>query len=159
MLIDPDFGVVLPLKDEAGEMSAAYRLCKTRDKDQEAAESDRLLYVAATRAQDKLILNGAISLSKSNRPSRLSGWLKQLAGPTGLSHQEINHNPDGSRAIKIDLMVGNTPMGCTVYEPNYHLAKAQIEAEDYEKKPQFCAHCGTKVPIEAKFCPSCGSVQ
>jgi len=35
----------------------------------------------------------------------------------------------------------------------------QIEAEDYGKKLQFCAHCGTKVPIEAKFCPSCGSIQ
>ncbi len=37
--------------------------------------------------------------------------------------------------------------------------EGQIEAEDYGTKPQFCAHCGTKVPIEAKFCPSCGSVQ
>jgi hypothetical protein len=35
----------------------------------------------------------------------------------------------------------------------------QIETEEYGEKPQFCAHCGTKVPIEAKFCPSCGSVQ
>jgi len=37
--------------------------------------------------------------------------------------------------------------------------EGQIEAENNGKRPQFCAHCGTKVPIEAKFCPSCGAVQ
>ena len=37
--------------------------------------------------------------------------------------------------------------------------KGQMEAEDYGKSPQFCAHCGAKVPVEAKFCPSCGSDQ
>ncbi|NVM17169.1 MAG: zinc-ribbon domain-containing protein [Candidatus Lokiarchaeota archaeon] len=37
--------------------------------------------------------------------------------------------------------------------------ESQMETEDYSKKPQFCAHCGTKVPVDAKFCPSCGSVQ
>ena len=34
-----------------------------------------------------------------------------------------------------------------------------VEAKNNGMRPQFCAHCGTKVPIEAKFCPSCGAVQ
>jgi len=37
--------------------------------------------------------------------------------------------------------------------------EGKMETEEYGKKPQFCTHCGTKVPIEAKFCPSCGSIQ
>jgi len=35
--------------------------------------------------------------------------------------------------------------------------EGQMEAADSEMSPQFCAHCGTKVPVGAKFCPSCGS--
>lgn len=35
----------------------------------------------------------------------------------------------------------------------------QTSAEDYRKRPMFCAHCGTKIPFEALFCPSCGSEQ
>ena len=37
--------------------------------------------------------------------------------------------------------------------------ESQIETADSGQIPQFCAHCGTKVPVEAKFCPSCGSDQ
>ena len=29
----------------------------------------------------------------------------------------------------------------------------------YSPRPQFCAHCGTKLSFEARFCPSCGSEQ
>jgi uncharacterized membrane protein len=35
----------------------------------------------------------------------------------------------------------------------------QVEAKNYGNRPQFCAHCGTKMLSEAKFCPSCGSEQ
>lgn len=35
--------------------------------------------------------------------------------------------------------------------------EGQVKTADSDKNPQFCAHCGTKVPIGAKFCPSCGS--
>ncbi|MBY9009945.1 MAG: zinc ribbon domain-containing protein, partial [Candidatus Lokiarchaeota archaeon] len=35
----------------------------------------------------------------------------------------------------------------------------QKEKELYTPRAQFCAHCGTKVSFEAKFCPSCGSEQ
>lgn len=35
--------------------------------------------------------------------------------------------------------------------------EGQRKAEDLGESPQFCAHCGTKVPVGAKFCPSCGS--
>ncbi len=35
----------------------------------------------------------------------------------------------------------------------------QKQGDSYSSRPQFCAHCGTKMSFEAKFCPSCGSEQ
>ena len=35
----------------------------------------------------------------------------------------------------------------------------QKQEDSYSSRPQFCAHCGTKMSFEAKFCPSCGSEQ
>ena len=35
----------------------------------------------------------------------------------------------------------------------------QKEKDSYSPRPQFCAHCRTKMSFEAKFCPSCGSEQ
>jgi uncharacterized membrane protein len=33
------------------------------------------------------------------------------------------------------------------------------QEDSYSSRPQFCAHCGTKMSFEARFCPSCGSEQ
>jgi ATP-dependent exoDNAse (exonuclease V) beta subunit len=119
VLIDPDLGVLLPHKDDEGMRSASYRLGALRSDDQEGAESDRLLYVAATRAREKLILSGCISLTKAGTPGRSSGWLGRLDGPLGLSDAGIGHDDEGSSAIHLDLGVGNTPVACTIYEPGW----------------------------------------
>ena len=50
VLFDPALGVLLAQKDDDKQLPAIYRLGKLTADDQEAAESDRLLYVAATRA-------------------------------------------------------------------------------------------------------------
>jgi len=39
------------------------------------------------------------------------------------------------------------------------LTSVQKQEDAYSSRPQFCAHCGTKMSFEAKFCPSCGSEQ
>ena len=44
----------------------------------EDAESRRLLYVAATRAQDKLFISGLVKRSKSTGKLSTGGWLKQI---------------------------------------------------------------------------------
>ncbi len=33
------------------------------------------------------------------------------------------------------------------------------QESSYSPRPEFCAHCGTKISFEAKFCPNCGSEQ
>lgn len=59
--LDPALGVALRLEDEAGERqkSALYTLLEQRQKANDGEESKRVLYVALTRARDRLILTSA----------------------------------------------------------------------------------------------------
>ena len=121
VLVDPDLGVVLRLEGEDGEGSAAYALAKLRERDQEDAEADRLLYVAATRTREKLILSGCIGLKRDGKPRKLEGWLGKLCSEKGLGLAQvtIGHDPEGDRAIDIRLQVGSTPVCCAIYEPQW----------------------------------------
>ena len=60
---DPELGVALKLEDEEGEQqkSALYTLLEQRKKAADSEESKRVLYVALTRARDRLILTAAKS--------------------------------------------------------------------------------------------------
>lgn len=135
VLLDPDLGVLLPLKDEEEELPAAYQLARWLDRDQEDAESRRLLYVAATRAQEKLLLSANIGLKDDGTLRKLSGWLGDIGHTDnlGLIDAEISYAEVGNKAIELALEVGETPVGCTVYEPEYeartsiHTSPVQVE--------------------------------
>ena len=131
ILIDSQMGVLLPLKDENDLLPAIYRLGKSRNDDQEQAETDRLLYVAATRAREKLIFSGCIGLKRDNTPGKPGGWLGKIAGPDGigLAESPIVHDENGMNAICLELHVGQTPVACTVYEPGYVWDHQPREAE------------------------------
>jgi ATP-dependent helicase/nuclease subunit A len=119
VLIDPELGVLLSVKDEDDELPAAYRLGKLRAVDQEDAESDRLLYVAATRAREKLILSGCTGLRQSGTLGSQGGWLGRVGGPEGLGlvGMPIPYDEDGANRTRLDLRIGDAPVACTVYEP------------------------------------------
>ena len=65
-----------------------YRLSKQLDKKQNEAETGRLLYVALTRAQDKLIISGHATISKSGDYSS-SGWMKEICGAMEIDVNKI----------------------------------------------------------------------
>ena len=136
--VDPDLGVLLRVKDEEKELPAVYRLGKERSDDQEDAEADRLLYVAATRAREKLILSGIIGLRKDGSPSKLGGWLGKLSAPEGLTLDSacIDHDEEGSGAHRLDLRVGETPVSCTIYEPGYTWEHPPRETPSEAQQPQ-----------------------
>ena len=130
MILDDLFRVVLPISEEKimsvqnGEQhildagSAAYRLAKQSEEDEESAETDRLLYVAATRAQEKLLLSGVLrGLRKDQTPYRLSGWLGKLGRPLGLLECEIEYDENGAGIKKIPLHDISQSIACYVYEP------------------------------------------
>ncbi|MGB8645009.1 MAG: UvrD-helicase domain-containing protein [Anaerolineae bacterium] len=119
LLLDPTLGPLLPLKDEEDELPTMYQLGKERAADQEDAETRRLLYVAATRVQDKLLLNGCMSLTRDGAPSRLDGWGKLIAAEDclGLAGMTIPYALDGNQSHSLVLKAGETPVHCCIYEP------------------------------------------
>ncbi len=141
VIIDERFSVVPPLRDEralpgAGDEkfvqdvgSAVYRMARDREEEEEDAESDRLLYVAATRAQEKLILSGVLGgIKKDNTPFRLTGWLRKLGRPLGLGEYEIDYEEEGDQVHVICFGEDSPSIKCFVYEPN-----AELEVESQRK--------------------------
>ena len=80
-MLDRQLGLTLKIPDGRGWLVAGYTMIRLREraKLRDQYESMRLLYVAATRAQDLLILSGAARDLKSGRGSWL-GWIAQALG-------------------------------------------------------------------------------
>jgi ATP-dependent exoDNAse (exonuclease V) beta subunit len=131
LLIDPDLGPLVPVKDEQGQRPAIYRLGKARSDDQGEAESDRLLYVAATRAREKLILSGCAGVNKDGCIGKPGGWLGKLAGEEGLGLEgrALAYDQEGSTDHRLELEAGSTPVACTIYEPRYRRDQVLPERE------------------------------
>jgi ATP-dependent exoDNAse (exonuclease V) beta subunit len=87
------------------------------EQDRSRAESDRLLYVAATRAQDRLLFSGCVSIRKDGAFGSLGGWLGKVAPAFGLSEVHLDYDNEGSRALDVPLPVTTVPASCTIYEP------------------------------------------
>lgn len=132
-LVDCDLGVVPNLRvrvtqDEEPVSSLAYALAKRREADQEAAESDRLLYVAATRVRELLLISGTVGVNKSGLS--LGGWLKRLDLALGLTTAVPDCDATGDRVHRVPLPLGAQEARCTVYEPEAPLPEASIRAGD-----------------------------
>ena len=107
-LLDPEVGLILPLKEEAA-YNAAFALAELLDKDMAEAEQARLLYVALTRAQQMLLLSGHCAAINKDGSLRSSGWLRQLADITGLNNggwSEVDPEEDATHSRM--LWVGET---------------------------------------------------
>ncbi|MBN1640235.1 MAG: PD-(D/E)XK nuclease family protein, partial [Anaerolineae bacterium] len=126
LLIDPALGVIPPYAEQQIEaraggaprvhaaQSGMYRLAQRAAQDQEDAESDRLLYVAATRAQEMLLVSGVVSKSPD-------GWLKRFGEGLGLGEQIAGVDPEGAAVQTIALRAGAQPVRCTLYPANADL--------------------------------------
>jgi len=90
LLLDTELGPLLRVQQKARDRTSplTYQLARQKYAEMDEAESRRLLYVAATRAEEKLLISGhcKISTSKSDpgRP-QLSGWLQWLGDVAGVS--------------------------------------------------------------------------
>ena len=108
VLVSPTLGVLPELQEEK-IVPVTYRLATLLEADQEEAESRRLLYVAATRAQEKLVVSGHVKANKKGKP-QLQGWLAWLGEVIGLAQVEL---PDPLAAPQsLDLDWEGT---CTLY--------------------------------------------
>lgn len=142
VLVNRRMGVVPPLSEErlvttadgAREVQkvtcAAYGLAQEMDQDQEAAESDRLLYVAATRAREMLLISGTVSAHKSGGIGTY-GWLDRLDASLGLSENAPPCDGEGDAVHAFSLDVGDQPVRCVIYEPEAELTPVSV-AEQVE---------------------------
>jgi ATP-dependent helicase/nuclease subunit A len=86
LYLNPDTGITIQT-DRLDEHSLLYHYGKFLDNQQSAAENERLLYVAATRAQEKLIISG------HSRPDlKTSGWLADLLGASQIKLKNMHIN-------------------------------------------------------------------
>ncbi len=88
LLLDRELGVAASIRDARGKRiePAAYRMLKGSAVRRQDAEEKRLLYVAATRAQDYLIFSGGAKLGKK---SYLEQILNALDGQTAFGFGTI----------------------------------------------------------------------
>jgi len=126
VLIDAALGVVPPLETEiavgTGDTqvrevtSAAYLWAKAREGDQQAAESARLLYVAATRAREMLLISGTVGASSRGVLST-RGWLESLGAAMDLKGATPKIDADADRIHRFTCDLGGQEVACTIYEP------------------------------------------
>lgn len=81
-VIDERQGLLLPLAQEDGRKSLLHTIAQEQEWHMEEMESGRLLYVAATRARELLILNGVAKINERGN-LQVDGWLKRLAPALG----------------------------------------------------------------------------
>lgn len=128
IIIDPLLGVLLGQEGEKGEKAAAYELGKALNGAQDAAEVDRLLYVALTRAEQVLMINGHGRTTRTGMS--LAGWLGRLAEITGLSDCSLErYDEAGERCLNLDLAGAETAVTANLYEPNFRPSFSPVEPE------------------------------
>ncbi|MGC9360191.1 MAG: UvrD-helicase domain-containing protein [Anaerolineae bacterium] len=118
LLLDDELGPVCKVGG-FDDPPSVYALAKEREADQDDAEDRRLLYVAATRAQELLLLNGTLTISKNGKP-KLDGWLGLLGDEDNLGLAGRNL----SEAAETDewhtmLHADQEPVYCAVYGPDW----------------------------------------
>lgn len=146
LLLDPDLGVLLRFKEE--RLPLIYALGRERERDQDAAESDRLLYVAATRAREMLLVSGTVSLTSKGKVTSLKGWLGRLAAAVpGLNEREVTYDEEGDRIHRLDLRVENIGVACYIYEPNFEQRRVARREQSQPSTDQQLPLLHTVVPV------------
>jgi ATP-dependent helicase/nuclease subunit A len=111
VLLDDQLGLRIDLSDADGAHPIGYRLARLNEQAKDDAEDKRLLYVAATRAKEKLIINGHVKVGAKGT-LLLSGWLRRLGEVVGLDTATFDQTITMPRTMEL-----NQPIGCVLYPP------------------------------------------
>jgi len=127
ILLDEQLGVTVNLRDknlpDKDHRPAAFRLATLRHAERDEAENHRLLYVAATRAREKLLVSGHTRILKGGGLS-LAGWLKLLGQVAGLDDVTVAGTP--GEAQKLSL---GGDVGCVFYPWQEGVGQVSVPAE------------------------------
>jgi ATP-dependent exoDNAse (exonuclease V) beta subunit len=89
-----------------------------------------LLYVAATRAREKLIISGCVTTNKDGVLGVPGGWLKRLleVGCLDLAGRNVTVADEAAAPCYLDLSVGGASAGCAIYGSGWTAEWARREA-------------------------------
>ena len=145
-MLDRHHGLTLKVPDGRGNRVAG---CTFSDFEKRSAwreqfENMRLLYVAATRAQDRLILSGA-----TEELSRLTGskdsWLKWIWQALELEHFSVGGSINLDKGVQIKLVVNLAPELQTNLEPG-----GETDAPDSRRSESLVSAFPLLRPVEAE---------
>lgn len=86
-------GIGLAYKpDRTDNEPLSYRYAKALDKSQTESEDCRLLYVALTRAKDKVLISGHYTAKESK--ATVTGWLKDLLNSAGFDQETLGSSDE-----------------------------------------------------------------
>lgn len=114
-LFDDELGITLDIVgDETRNVS--HSLARLRQAQQADAEDRRLLYVAATRAKERLLINAHTKVKQEGTLS-LDGWLERIGAVTGLAEAAITTPVMQAQWIDLGKMLACTIVPETLLEP------------------------------------------
>lgn len=123
-LLDSDLGPLLPIQEDEA-VGAAHVLAQTRAREREEAEERRLLYVAATRAEDLLILSGV-------PPSRKGGWWTALQEALGIAELL---DAEGDEMVARQHTLHGQQVGLYIYPEACSLPQKQATQAEERHEP------------------------
>ncbi|NOZ71020.1 MAG: UvrD-helicase domain-containing protein, partial [Chloroflexi bacterium] len=111
--------MLLNLGSDDRQGPAMFTLYQAEEKSKEAAELKRLLYVAATRARERLLLSGTFSHSQKGGMG-LRGWAQELL-PRILGDGVVlpQLDKEGDRMLELEWQCGGQPVYCRLVEPGW----------------------------------------
>ncbi len=162
ILIDPVFGLIPPLNDTriiednpkkpilVTASSLAYEIALEAERAREEAESNRLLYVAATRAKELLIISGVLGkLNKDQTLGKLGGWLKKIALPLGLRELPIKFRINGNSIYDYKVEQNGLEADITIYENQVDFGLMNINREEEKPVTQFRGDIPLFQPVQS----------
>jgi hypothetical protein len=122
VILDSVLGVV-PHVERNKYVPLAWQLAHKREERKEDAENKRLLYVAATRAKELLIVSAHVKAKPAGELTA-GGWLKALCDSAGVARIPPGFQPDGNCALELACApLAHWPLDAavcgTVYAANY----------------------------------------
>ncbi len=114
VLVDDALGLLIGLSDSGGARPAMWRLASLHDAAKDEAEDARLLYVAATRAKEKLIVSGHVKRNAKGTLG-LRGWLARLGSVIGLDEIVIEGETTAPRALEVRVPGETGSLACLLH--------------------------------------------
>ncbi len=152
ILVDPLFGIVPPLTETrisetdpkkpelVTSASLAYEIALERERLREEAESNRLFYVAATRAQEMLIISGVLGkLNKDQTLGKFSGWLEKIDQTLGLKELSLKFDVQGDATYTYEIRRNGIEADLFVYENQVEF-ELELEKQIQSSEPVPVVH-------------------